>query len=88
MDDMVRVKIQTHGPQFWQITVTDADTGKVLPVLWDETHGIELRQRAGILVARVDIEVAVIDAELIAEMAETITTIEQYGGIVRVRNPR
>jgi hypothetical protein len=84
MADMARIKIQTHGPEFWQITVTDADTGKLIPVFWDEHHGIELRVRDGGIFARVDLMVTEIDAECAAGMMEQIRYLCEHGEVVRI----
>lgn len=71
-DRIMRIKIHAEGPEAWKIQVTDADTGRQLPVLWDRDDAIVLRSRDGVLVATVQIEVDVIDVSAHAELAETL----------------
>jgi hypothetical protein len=64
----MKVRIKSHGPLAWQISVQDVETGIMLPVLWDEDHVIEIRQRDGMLYARVDIAIDEIDVEAPADL--------------------
>lgn len=66
----MKVRIKSHGPLAWQISVQDVETGAMIPVLWDENRTIEIRQRDGMLYARVDISVDEIDVEVPADLVE------------------
>lgn len=65
MTDLMRVRIKIEDIQFWRMSVTDIDTGKFIPVLWDAQHGIELRIEQGCIIARVDLFVTELDMEAI-----------------------
>jgi hypothetical protein len=80
MTDMMKVRIETFGPEFWRIKVTDAETGKSLPVLWDEKHGIDLRIDNYCLVAHVTLEIHEVDSEILAQVQEKIERVSPEDG--------
>lgn len=63
----MKIKIKSHGPAGWQMSVTNAETGELIPVLWNDDCKIVIFQHHGALAALievVDIEVDV-EAELL-----------------------
>jgi hypothetical protein len=62
---LMNVRLQTHGPESWRLSLTDAETGRVIPILLDDTRRIELRDEGGVLVLRCDLMVSEIDIEAV-----------------------
>lgn len=82
MVDQMKVRLKVYGPQFWQCTVEDTETGKQLPMLID---GLTLSIKDGQWTLTGSLLVHEVEANAVADLSEAIETIRKHDGIVRVK---
>jgi hypothetical protein len=96
-----RIKLKIYGPEFWRATVTDMDTGKLLPVLVDDENPVvTIRLVNGVWVANVSLLIHEVEADGIpATFDETVMRVteedaqaieagaREYGAPAIVRRP-
>lgn len=78
---LMRIRVVGGGPNWWQLRVEDADSGKALPAVKVE---LILDAEAEMQKAIVTLQVFEIDAELYAERRDLVTHLEKNGEEVRI----